>query len=84
MAPRARVLPPAPAQKAPAKEPAATTPPPRREKPTATVRVDVPKLERLGNMVGELIITQAFLARQAAGLDTDQHRNLFRALDEMS
>ncbi len=81
---KAVAMPPAPAQKAPAKEPAATTPPPRREKPTATVRVDVPKLERLGNMVGELIITQAFLARQAAGLDTDQHRNLFRALDEMS
>ncbi len=52
--------------------------------PTPTVRVDVPKLERLGNMVGELIITQAFLARQAAGLDTDQYRSLFRALDEMS
>lgn len=60
---KAVAMPPAPAQKAPAKEPAATTPPPRREKPTATVRVDVPKLERLGNMVGELIITQAFLAR---------------------
>ena len=79
---KAVAMPPAP--KAPAKEPAAATPPSRREKPTATVRVDVPKLERLGNMVGELIITQAFLARQAAGLDTDQHRNLFRALDEMS
>jgi two-component system, chemotaxis family, sensor kinase CheA len=58
--------------------------PARREKPVPTVRVDVPKLERLGNMVGELIITQAFLARQAAGLDPEQHRSLFRALDEMS
>jgi two-component system chemotaxis sensor kinase CheA len=55
-----------------------------REKPVATVRVDVPKLERLGNMVGELIITQAFLARQASGLDPDAHRRLFRALDDMS
>lgn len=81
---KAVAMPPASEKKIPAKEPAAATPPPRREKPTATVRVDVPKLERLGNMVGELIITQAFLARQAAGLDTDQHRNLFRALDEMS
>ncbi len=54
-----------------------------RDKPVATVRVDVPKLERLGNMVGELIITQAFLARQASGLDPEAHRPLFRALDEM-
>lgn len=54
-----------------------------REKPVATVRVDVPKLERLGNMVGELIITQAFLARQVSGLDPEAHRALFRALDDM-
>ncbi len=69
---------------APAAEPAAQAPDARREKPVATVRVDVPKLERLGNMVGELIITQAFLARQASDLDTEKHRRLFRALDEMS
>ncbi len=89
---KAVTVPPAPARSPAPKEPpaAAPSPPPaaatqaRREKPMATVRVDVPKLERLGNMVGELIITQAFLARQAAGLDTDEHRNLFRALDEMS
>ncbi len=66
------------------KEQAAAAPQARREAAPATVRVDVPKLERLGNMVGELIITQAFLARQAAGLDTDEYRSLFRALDEMS
>lgn len=55
-----------------------------RDKPVPTVRVDVPKLERLGNMVGELIITQAFLARQASGLDSEANRKLFRALDEMA
>ncbi len=71
---------PAPASKEPAPEPQRKPGAP----PTPTVRVDVPKLEKLGNMVGELIITQAFLARQAAGLDTDQYRSLFRALDEMS
>lgn len=83
---RAVSVPSAPARASAPPEPAAAAAaaPARREKPTATVRVDVPKLERLGNMVGELIITQAFLARQAAGLDSDQHRNLFRALDEMS
>ncbi|MBL8832008.1 MAG: chemotaxis protein CheA [Rhodospirillales bacterium] len=71
---------------APVAAPAAGAPVPdtRREKPVATVRVDVPKLERLGNMVGELIITPAFLARQASDLDTEKHRRLFRALDEMS
>lgn len=69
----------APMPKEPAADPAKA-----RTQATPTVRVDVPKLERLGNMVGELIITQAFLARQAAGLDTDQYRSLFRALDEMS
>jgi len=72
----------APAPKKQAAAPAAEPAKPR-DKPVATVRVDVPKLERLGNMVGELIITQAFLARQASGLDPETHRPLFRALDEM-
>jgi two-component system chemotaxis sensor kinase CheA len=72
----------APAAKKPAAAPAAEPAKPR-DKPVATVRVDVPKLERLGNMVGELIITQAFLARQASGLDPEAHRPLFRALDDM-
>ncbi len=76
-APASAPAPPAPENAAPAADA-------RREKPVATVRVDVPKLERLGNMVGELIITQAFLARQASDLDTEKHRRLFRALDEMS
>lgn len=66
------------------KEPVSEVAKARGAAPTPTVRVDVPKLERLGNMVGELIITQAFLARQASGLDTDQYRSLFRALDDMS
>ncbi len=58
--------------------------PERSDKPGATVRVDVNKLERLGNMVGELIIAQAFLARQTAGMDPKKQRPLFRAIDEMS
>ncbi len=73
--------PPKPATQAQASAQAAET---KRDKPVATVRVDVPKLERLGNMVGELIITQAFLARQAASLDAETYRPLFRALDDMS
>ncbi len=92
-APEPETLPPdetaAPATAAAASKPApATAPAPaaeaKRDKPVATVRVDVPKLERLGNMVGELIITQAFLARQAAALDAETYRPLFRALDDMS
>ncbi len=92
-APEPETLPPdetaAPAATAAASKPApATAPAPaaeaKRDKPVATVRVDVPKLERLGNMVGELIITQAFLARQAAALDAETYRPLFRALDDMS
>jgi two-component system chemotaxis sensor kinase CheA len=84
---------PATARAAPPAAPPPAAPPPaapeqatdaRREKPVATLRVDVPKLERLGNMVGELIITQAFLARQVGMLDPDRHRRIFRALDEMS
>lgn len=73
----------APAPKKQAAAAVAAEPAKPRDKPVATVRVDVPKLERLGNMVGELIITQAFLARQASGLDPEAHRPLFRALDEM-
>ena len=49
-----------------------------------TVRVEVPKLERLGNMVGELVITQAFLMRQASRLSFEENPDLFRALEEMS
>jgi len=52
--------------------------------PPKTIRVEVPKLERLGNMVGELVITQAFLMRQAEGLSFDKHPDLFRALEVMS
>ncbi len=83
--PEPEAAPEVPAQAAkPAEAPAAAATDARRDRPVPTVRVDVPKLERLGNMVGELIITQAFLARQAASLDPEKHRRLFRALDEMS
>jgi two-component system, chemotaxis family, sensor kinase CheA len=81
-APEAKSAPAAPSAKA--EKPASSEPAKPRDKPVPTVRVDVPKLERLGNMVGELIITQAFLARQASGLDSEAHRKLFRALDEMA
>jgi two-component system chemotaxis sensor kinase CheA len=76
----------------PAKPVAAQSAKPKTEKPglthaasaPKTVRVEVPKLERLGNMVGELVITQAFIMRQANRLSVDEHPDLFKALEEMS
>jgi two-component system chemotaxis sensor kinase CheA len=90
---RSLAVQPPPAEPAAAPEappPTATAKPEKPIRPMSppgvpkTIRVEVPKLERLGNMVGELVITQAFLMRQAEGLSFDRHPDLFRALETMS
>ena len=70
-----------------AAEPAAAKADPaahKEDRRVPTVRVDVPKLERLGNMVGELVIAQAVLQRQAAEIPETDRPGLFRAIKDMS
>jgi two-component system chemotaxis sensor kinase CheA len=64
-APAAPVEPAAPSLEA-AAGPAADAPPPRAAVPAGgqTIRVDLDKLDRLVNLVGELVITQAMLAQR--------------------
>lgn len=53
--------------------------------PTATsVRVDVDKIDRLVNMVGELVITQAMLQAQTKFLPIDQYPELLRGVEELT
>ena len=51
---------------APANEPAAAAPRETAGEPAATVRVDLDRIDRLVNLVGELVINQAMLAQSVA------------------
>jgi two-component system chemotaxis sensor kinase CheA len=51
---------------------------------TASIRVDLDKVDRLVNMVGELVITQAMLGQQASGFSVESHPELFQGLQELS
>lgn len=51
---------------------------------TASIRVDLDKVDRLVNMVGELVITQAMLGQQASGFSVETHPELFQGLQELS
>ncbi len=72
------------AAKAPeaAAEPAAAEP----QKGTASIRVDIDKVDRLINMVGEMVIIQAMLAMQSKFLTTQAGptEELLRGIDELS
>lgn len=50
----------------------------------ASIRVDVERIDRLVNMVGELVITQAMLAQQAQGLAEDRFPMLFQGLEDLA
>ena len=51
---------------------------------TTSIRVDLEKVDRLVNMVGELVITEAMLRDQVRHLSSDQFSNLMRGIDELS
>ncbi len=51
---------------------------------TASIRVDLDKIDRLVNMVGELVITQAMLGQQAIGFTVESHPELIQGLQELS
>ena len=49
-----------------------------------TIRVDVEKVDRLVNLVGELVITQAMLTEQSALLSADSHPNLLQGIEALA
>jgi len=49
-----------------------------------SIRVDLEKVDRLVNMVGELVITEAMLRAQAKHLSEDKFSDLLRGIDELS
>ena len=60
----------------PANRPAATK--------TSSIRVDLDRVDRLVNMVGELVITQSMLAQQSSQLPQDQSPNLGAGLETLA
>jgi two-component system chemotaxis sensor kinase CheA len=92
----ARSAPPAPAMPASASppaasdqaEPAAPAPRPATAKPGAsgatTTRVELEKIDRVVNMVGELVIAQAMLGQVVHGLPEDVSGRLVQVLEEVT
>lgn len=65
------------------KEPTVTTAAPSAAPAAHSIRVELDKVDRLVNMVGELVITQAMLAQQAGHLPADQFSHLLQGLQEL-
>lgn len=55
-----------------------------RQPAVNSVRVDLEKMDRMVNMVGELVITQAMLAQQINQLPPDEFPELLQGLEELS
>lgn len=51
---------------------------------TTSIRVDLEKVDRLVNMVGELVITEAMLHAQTRELPPERFAGLLRGIDELS
>ncbi|MEL7105266.1 MAG: chemotaxis protein CheA [Pseudomonadota bacterium] len=75
--------PPAPATQAPIEqEQDAGKPNPKASPKSATVRVDLERIDRLVNLVGELVINQAMLAQSVAGSGLPTNSPVSSGLDE--
>jgi two-component system, chemotaxis family, sensor kinase CheA len=51
---------------------------------TTSIRVDLEKVDRLVNMVGELVITEAMLRAQTRDLSEDHFAGILRGIEELS
>jgi two-component system chemotaxis sensor kinase CheA len=51
---------------------------------TTSIRVDLDKVDRLVNMVGELVITEAMIKAQMRDLPSEKFAGLMRGVDELS
>ena len=49
-----------------------------------SIRVDLDKVDRLVNMIGELVITEAMIKAQTRDFVVEQHAGLMRGIDELS
>lgn len=49
-----------------------------------SIRVDLDRIDRLVNMVGELVITQSMLSQQTSDLPPDQFPSMVRGLEELA
>lgn len=83
----------APTRAASAAQTGATKPQPGSAKPEGggdggkavrSIRVDLDRVDKLVNMVGELVITHAMIAQQTEHLHADQHPELANGLAELS
>lgn len=61
-------------KKAPAPAPAAVQ----------SIRVDIDKIDRLVNMVGEIVIAQSMITSQASKLSLDEHIDMVRGVETLS
>lgn len=52
--------------------------------PTQSIRVDVDKVDRLVNLIGELVITQAMLTEQGTLLPVDQYPALIQGIEALA
>lgn len=50
----------------------------------STIRVDLEKIDRLVNLVGELVITQSMITAQTRFFHADQYPDLLKGVDELS
>lgn len=73
-------------QAMPASSKAQETAPAAKTTATTSIRVDLEKVDRLVNMVGELVITEAMLRAQMRKLEasSEQFEELLRGVDELS
>lgn len=55
-----------------------------RTNQTTSIRVDLEKVDRLVNMVGELVITEAMIKAQTRNFPVEQFAGLMRGIDELS
>lgn len=49
-----------------------------------SIRVDVEKLDRLVNLVGEMVITQAMLTEESQALPTDRYPSLIKGIEALA
>jgi two-component system chemotaxis sensor kinase CheA len=50
----------------------------------SSIRVDLDKLEKVVNLVGEIVISQAMLAEHLGGLSTEKFGGLIKGIEELS
>jgi len=65
-------------------DPAGAVPTATGPAPAQSIRVDVDKVDRLVNLVGELVISQAMLTEQGLSLPADQYPTLIQGIEALA